>query len=35
VKEIAMYRGDIAKFVPEAVAAQVARRVEQLGRKGA
>jgi pantetheine-phosphate adenylyltransferase len=35
VKEIAMYGGDIAKFVPEAVAAQVARRVEQLGRKGA
>jgi pantetheine-phosphate adenylyltransferase len=35
VKEIAMYGGDIAKFVPQAVAADVARRVEQLGRKGA
>ena len=35
VKEIAMYGGDIAKFVPSSVAAQVARRVEQLGRKGA
>jgi pantetheine-phosphate adenylyltransferase len=35
VKEIALYGGDIAKFVPGAVAADVARRVEQLGRKGA
>lgn len=35
VKEIAMYGGDIAKFVPAAVASDVARRVEQLGRKGA
>ncbi|HEY0311010.1 MAG TPA: pantetheine-phosphate adenylyltransferase [Allosphingosinicella sp.] len=35
VKEIAMYGGDIVKFVPAAVAADVARRVEQLGRKGA
>jgi pantetheine-phosphate adenylyltransferase len=35
VKEIAMYGGDIGKFVPPAVVADVARRVEQLGRKGA
>jgi len=35
VKEIALYGGDIGKFVPGAVAADVARRVEQLGRKGA
>jgi pantetheine-phosphate adenylyltransferase len=35
VKEIALYGGDIGKFVPPAVAADVARRVEQLGRKGA
>lgn len=34
VKEIALYGGDIAKFVPEAVVADVARRVEALGRKG-
>ena len=34
VKEIALYGGDIAKFVPKAVVADVARRVEALGRKG-
>lgn len=34
VKEIALYGGDIAPFVPEAVVAEVARRVEALGRKG-
>jgi pantetheine-phosphate adenylyltransferase len=34
VKEIALYGGDVAKFVPPAVAEDVARRVEQLGRKG-
>ncbi len=34
VKEIALYGGDIAKFVPAAVAADVAERVERLGRKG-
>jgi pantetheine-phosphate adenylyltransferase len=34
VKEIALYGGDISKFVPEAVVADVARRVEALGRKG-
>ncbi|HEX6374574.1 MAG TPA: pantetheine-phosphate adenylyltransferase [Allosphingosinicella sp.] len=34
VKEIALYGGDIAKFVPAAVAADVARRVEAIGRKG-
>ncbi len=34
VKEIALYGGDIAKFVPDAVVADVARRVEALGRKG-
>jgi pantetheine-phosphate adenylyltransferase len=35
VKEIALYGGDIAKFVSPAVAADVARRVEVIGRKGA
>ena len=35
VKEIALYGGDIAKFVPPAVAADVARRVAAIGRKGA
>ncbi len=35
VKEIALYGGDISKFVPEAVVADVARRVEAVGRKGA
>jgi pantetheine-phosphate adenylyltransferase len=34
VKEIALYGGDISKFVPAAVVADVARRVESLGRKG-
>jgi pantetheine-phosphate adenylyltransferase len=34
VKEIALYGGDISKFVPEAVVTDVARRVEALGRKG-
>jgi pantetheine-phosphate adenylyltransferase len=35
VKEIALYGGDIVKFVSPAVAADVARRVETMGRKGA
>jgi len=34
VKEIALFGGDISKFVPPAVVADVARRVETLGRKG-
>jgi pantetheine-phosphate adenylyltransferase len=34
VKEIALYGGDIAKFVPEAVRAEVVARVEKIGRKG-
>jgi pantetheine-phosphate adenylyltransferase len=34
VKEIAFYGGDISKFVPPAVAADVARKVQVLGRKG-
>jgi pantetheine-phosphate adenylyltransferase len=34
VKEIALYGGDVAKFVTPAVAADVGRRVAQLGRKG-
>jgi len=34
VKEIALYGGDIGKFVPPRVAAEVAERVEKLGRKG-
>ena len=34
VKEIALYGGDIHKFVTAAVAADVAARVERLGRKG-
>jgi pantetheine-phosphate adenylyltransferase len=34
VKEIALYGGDIRKFVPDSVVADVARRVEALGRKG-
>ena len=34
VKEIALYGGDIAKFVTPAVADQVRARVEQVGRKG-
>jgi pantetheine-phosphate adenylyltransferase len=35
VKEIAMYGGDIAKFVPAAVRDDVAARVEAIGRRGA
>ena len=34
VKEIALYGGDIGKFVTPAVAEQVRARVEQVGRKG-
>ena len=34
VKEIAFYGGDIGKFVPPAGAAEVAARVERIGRKG-
>ena len=34
VKEIALYGGDIGKFVTPAVAADVTARVELLGRKG-
>ena len=34
VKEIAMFGGDISKFVPPTVAAEVVDRVETLGRKG-
>ncbi|HEY0043445.1 MAG TPA: pantetheine-phosphate adenylyltransferase [Allosphingosinicella sp.] len=34
VKEIALYGGDIAKFVGPAVAAEVAARVQLVGRKG-
>jgi pantetheine-phosphate adenylyltransferase len=34
VKEIALYGGDIGKFVSPAVARDVAARVEQVGRKG-
>ena len=34
VKEIAIYGGDISKFVPPAVSADVVRRVEAIGRKG-
>ncbi len=34
VKEIALYGGNIAKFVPEAVCAEVIARVEKIGRKG-
>ena len=34
VKEIALYGGDIVKFVTPAVAADVAARVETVGRKG-
>ena len=35
VKEIALYGGDIGKFVTAAVARDVAARVEAVGRKGA
>ncbi len=34
VKEIALYGGDVSKFVPPAVAAEVRERVERIGRKG-
>jgi pantetheine-phosphate adenylyltransferase len=34
VKEIALYGGDIGRFVTPAVAKQVRGRVEQIGRKG-
>ncbi|MGA1797881.1 pantetheine-phosphate adenylyltransferase [Sphingomonas sp. 4RDLI-65] len=34
VKEIALYGGNIAKFVPGAVCAEVVARVEKIGRKG-
>jgi pantetheine-phosphate adenylyltransferase len=34
VKEIAMYGGSIGSFVSPAVAEEVARRVEKIGRKG-
>jgi pantetheine-phosphate adenylyltransferase len=34
VKEIALYGGNISKFVSAAVAADVGERVERLGRKG-
>jgi pantetheine-phosphate adenylyltransferase len=34
VKEIAVYGGDISKFVTPAVAADVEARVERIGRKG-
>jgi pantetheine-phosphate adenylyltransferase len=35
VKEIALYGGAIGKFVTARVAADVARRVGEIGRKGA
>ena len=35
VKEIALYGGDVSRFVPPAVAAEMAARVERIGRKGA
>jgi pantetheine-phosphate adenylyltransferase len=35
VKEIALYGGDIGRFVPPAVEADVRARVTRLGRKGA
>ena len=34
VKEIALYGGDIAKFVTPSVAAEVSARVQAIGRKG-
>ena len=34
VKEIALYGGDVSKFVTPAVAAQVRERVERIGRRG-
>jgi pantetheine-phosphate adenylyltransferase len=35
VKEIAVYGGDIRKFVPPLIAAEVAARVASIGRRGA
>jgi len=35
VKEIAVYGGDIRKFVPPAIAAEVSARVGSIGRRGA
>lgn len=35
VKEIALYGGDVSKFVTPAVAADIVARVERIGRKGA
>ena len=34
VKEIALYGGDVSKFVTPSVASEVAGRVERIGRKG-
>nr|MCU0892336.1 pantetheine-phosphate adenylyltransferase [Sandarakinorhabdus sp.] len=34
VKEIAVYGGDIGKFVPAAIAADVVKRVREMGQKG-
>ena len=34
VKEIAIYGGDISRFVTPAVAEEVRQRVERIGRKG-
>ena len=34
VKEIALYGGDVGKFVTSAVASEVSARVERVGRKG-
>ncbi len=34
VKEIALYGGDVGKFVTPAVARDVSRRVDEIGRKG-
>jgi pantetheine-phosphate adenylyltransferase len=34
VKEIALYGGDVSRFVTAAVAAQVRERVDQVGRRG-
>jgi pantetheine-phosphate adenylyltransferase len=34
VKEIALYGGDIARFVPPGVRQEVVARVEVIGRKG-
>ena len=34
VKEIAIYGGDVSRFVPPAVAADIVDRVERIGRKG-